>query len=402
MPVVLLLDIDDVLVLPVGYKRGIPATLETFTRRLGWEIPMPTEADIEWFEASGVTSEWDSTAICLAGLLLEAARLDEDWIVPDFEEAMARLAARALDSAQIRPNYVAWVKAAGEAAQPGERPSQAAWQLWRREVLPQLPRPEALEALLKILLANTHHLLCPTTAVFQTWMVGSRAYQEAYGRPAPIEVTRGLLEEDRPLLTREGARALIHVWYEGRLAPAFYTLRPSRPPLKEPAPPRPVYSPEAELAARQIGLEDWPPVGLGRLFWLAETVGLQENPSKPHLIHGMAAFASAIASVDGIPEPHALQSAYETLQIGTLIGPLAEWAEFPWHVVLVEDSVKGIQGVFRTVRRLYELGMSVRLTVFGVAPHPGPKAEALEAYADRLVPSVNDVIDEIVRLCRNG
>lgn len=402
MPVVLLLDIDDVLVLPVGYKRGIPATLETFTRRLGWEIPLPTEADIEWFEASGVSSEWDSTAICLAGLLLEAARLDDRWIVPDFEEAMARLAARALDGAQIRPNYVAWVKAAGEAAQPGERPSQAALRLWRQELLPQLPRSDALEALLNILLADTHSLSCPTTAVFQAWMVGSRAYREAYGRPAPIEVPRGLLEEDQPLLAYEGSRALTHVWYEGRLAPAFYTSRPSRPPWKEPPPPLPVYSPEAELAAQRIRLEDWTPVGLGRLFWLADTVGLRENPTKPHPIHGMAAFAAAIASVDGIPEPQALQAAYETLQAGTLIGPLAEWAEFSWHVVLVEDSVKGIQGIFRAVRQLYELGMSVRLTVFGVAPHPGPKAEVLEAYADRLVPSVNDAIEEIVRLCRNG
>lgn len=402
MPIVLLLDIDDVLVLPVGYKRGIPATLGTFTRRLGWEISLPTEGDIEWFEASGVTSEWDSTAICLAGLLLEAARLDDRWIVPDFEEAMARLADRALDGRGIRPRYVAWVKAAGEAAQPGERPSQAALRLWRQELLAQLPRSEALAVLLDALLANTHSLSCPTTAVFQTWMVGSQAYREAYGQPAPIEVPRGLLEEDRPLLAYEGSRALVHVWYEGRLAPAFYTSRPSRPPLKEPPPPLPVYSPEAELAARQIRLEDWPPVGLGRLFWLADTVGLQENPTKPHRIHGMAAFAVAIASVDGIPETQALQSAYETLQAGTLTGPLAEWAEFSWHVVLVEDSVKGIQGVFRTVRQLYELGMSVRLTVFGVAPHPGPKAELLEAYADRLVPSVNEAIEEIVRLCRNG
>ena len=309
MPVVLLLDIDDVLVLPVGYKRGIPATLGTFTRRLGWEIPLPTEGDIEWFEASGVTSEWDSTAICLAGLLLEAARLDERWIVPDFEEAMARLAERALDGREIRPHYVAWVKAAGEAAQPGERPSQAALRLWRQELLPQLPRSDALAVLLDVLLANTHRLSCPTTAVFQAWMVGSQAYREAYGQPAPVEVPRGLLEEDQPLLAYEGSRALVHVWHEGRLAPAFYTSRPSRPPLKEPPPPFPVYSPEAELAARQIRLEDWPPVGLGRLFWLADAVGLRENPTKPHPIHGMAAFAAAIASVDGIPETQALQSA---------------------------------------------------------------------------------------------
>jgi len=41
MPVALLLDIDDVLVLPVGYKQGIPATLGTFARRLGWEIFRP-------------------------------------------------------------------------------------------------------------------------------------------------------------------------------------------------------------------------------------------------------------------------------------------------------------------------------------------------------------------------
>ncbi len=402
MPVVLLLDIDDVLVLPVGYKRGIPATLRTFVQRWGWEIPLPTESDIEWFEAAGVTSEWDSTAICLAGLLLEAARLDEQWIVPHFEEAMARLAERALDGARIRPDYVAWVRAAGEAARPGERPSQAALRLWRREALPQRPRPEALGVLLEVLLRDTHNLSCPTTAVFQTWMVGSRAYAEAYGRPAPLEVPQGLLEQDQPLLAREGAHALMGVWYEGRLAPAFYTSRPSRPPLKEPPPPFPVYSPEAELAARLVRLEDWTPVGLGRLFWLAERIGLRENPTKPHLIHGMAAFAAAIASVDGVFETDALESAYETLRSGMLVGPLAEWAEFSWHVVLVEDSVKGIQGIFRTVRRLYELGMSVRLTVFGVAPHPGPKAEALEAYVDRLVPSVNDTVEEIVRLCRSG
>ncbi len=402
MPVALLLDIDDVLVLPVGYKQGIPATLDTFARRLGWEIPLPTEMDIEWFEASGVTSEWDSTAICLAGLLLEAARLDGQWIVPDFEEAMVRLADRALDSGQIRPDYVTWVRRAGEAAQPGERPSQAALRLWRREALPSLPRSEALETLLLDLLADTHRLSCPTTAVFQAWMVGSRTYAETYGRPAPVEVPQGLLERDQPLLTREGACALLDLWYEGRLAPGFYTSRPSQPPDGELAPPLPVYSPEAELAARLVGLEDWRPVGLGRLFWLVERVGLEENPTKPHLLHSLAAFAVAVASSDGIEEIPALEAAYETLIFNALMGPLVKWAKLPWHVVLVEDSVKGIQGVFRMVRRLYELGMSIRLTVFGVAPHPGPKAEVLEAYADRMVPSVNEAVEEIARLCRNG
>jgi hypothetical protein len=401
MPVVLLLDIDDVLVLPVGYKQGIPATLGTFTQRLGWEIPLPTEADIEWFEASGVTSEWDSTAICLAGLLLEAARQDGQWIVPDFEEAMACLADRALDSGQIRPDYVTWVRQAGEATQPGERPSQAALRLWRREALPSLPRSEALETLLLHLLADTHRLSCPTTAVFQAWMVGSRAYAKTYGPPAPVEVPHGLLERDQPLLTRESARTLLDLWHEGRLAPAFYTSRPSQPPDGELAPPLPVYSPESELAARWVGLEDWRPVGLGRLFWLVERVGLEENPAKPHILHSLTAFAVAVASSDGIGEIPALEAAYETLAFHALMGPLVKWSQLPWHVVLVEDSVKGIQGVFRMVRRMYELGMSIGLTVFGVAPHPGPKAEALKAYADRMVPSVNDAVAEIVQLCRN-
>lgn len=399
--VILLMDIDDVLVLPIGYKRGIAKTLETFTQRLGWEVPMPTETDIEWFEASGVTSEWDSTAICLAGLLLEAARLDESWIVPDFEEAITRLADRALDSTQIRPDYAAWVKAAGETTQFGERPSQAAWRLWRREALPQLPRPETLEILLKILLTNTHHLSCPTTAVFQAWMIGSQAYQETYGQPAPIEVTQALLEEDQPLLIPQRAHALMEVWHERHLAAAFYTARPSRPPLEGLAPPKPVYSPEAEMAARQIRLENWPPVGLGRLFWLAEAVELRENPTKPHWIHGMAAIASAIASIEAIPEADALQSTYRAIQERKLIGPLAKWAQFPWHVVLVEDSAKGIEGILQTVHHLQELGISVHLTVFGVAPSFGPKMKAIRPHVDRLVSSVNEIVDEIISLCQN-
>lgn len=402
MPVVLLLDIDNVLVLPRGYKQGIPATLGTFLRRWGWEIPLPTEADIEWFEAAGVTSEWDSTAICLAGLLLEAAQQDDEWIVPDFEEASDRLALRGLDSRRIRPDYRTWVRMAGEAAEPGERPSWAALRLWRRTELPQRPRSEALDALLDRLLRDTHSLSCPTTAVFQTWMVGHEAFERAYRRPAPLSVPQGLLDLDEPLLDRSGARELMNVWYEGRLAAAFYTSRPSRPPTPDPAPPLPVYSPEAEQAARRVGLEDWPAVGLGRLFWLAHSVGLSENPTKPHTLHALAAFATAIAWVDGIDGARALHLAYECLTPPHGIGPLADWVELPWHVVLVEDSTKGIQGVFRAVRRLYELGISVRLTVFGVAPHPGPKAERLEGYADHIVPSVNDAVEEIVRLCRTS
>lgn len=66
----LLLDVDGVLVHPLGYRDALRATVDHFAGRMGQTVVDITDDEIAVFEACGITNEWDSGAICVSALLL--------------------------------------------------------------------------------------------------------------------------------------------------------------------------------------------------------------------------------------------------------------------------------------------------------------------------------------------
>ena len=79
---ILLLDMDGTLLTPNGYHLALQETVTITGRVLGYENVHLTTPDITAFEAAGVISEWDSTAICAAMLLDSLFQEDPNGSLP--------------------------------------------------------------------------------------------------------------------------------------------------------------------------------------------------------------------------------------------------------------------------------------------------------------------------------
>ncbi|RMD92033.1 MAG: hypothetical protein D6814_17515, partial [Calditrichaeota bacterium] len=81
---IFLFDMDGVLLTPVGYHKALKQTVERVGQMLGFAGVELTTEEIAAFEAAGVTSEWDTAAICSALLLGEAIRQQPNvpWHLP--------------------------------------------------------------------------------------------------------------------------------------------------------------------------------------------------------------------------------------------------------------------------------------------------------------------------------
>jgi hypothetical protein len=71
---ILLFDMDSVLLTPMGYYRALQETVRLVAAGLGFDARPLTQEEIEQFEAAGVTSEWESSAICTCLMLRQAWR----------------------------------------------------------------------------------------------------------------------------------------------------------------------------------------------------------------------------------------------------------------------------------------------------------------------------------------
>ncbi len=84
---ILLLDLDDVLIRQVAYHQSLKECVERISRWCGFGATRLTDEDIAVFESLGVTSEWDSSAICAALLLDRAWSVDPELRLPELPTA---------------------------------------------------------------------------------------------------------------------------------------------------------------------------------------------------------------------------------------------------------------------------------------------------------------------------
>ncbi len=336
-----LFDIDSVLVHPGGYRAALVATVDHFSRALGFGETRLTTDEIESFEAAGITSEWDSAPICVAALALGRGR---------------------------RPDFAALTQRLGTELRRAEFPAEAAHRLWAS----RLPSANGLN-FHDILLHSRDIDRSPVMAVFQQFTLGP-AFESAYGLPRTVESEAYLLKYDRPAL--------------GVPVPprsAIYTARPSNPPRGTPS--QTGYAPEAELGAELVGLGHLPIIGYGSMQWLAEQVGGHgEHFLKPSPVQGLAAIGAAA----GLPEPEALFAAH-TLAYGS--GPHPLQALGGGRVIVFEDSAGSIRGVREAVALL---GAGWECVGIGIAGG-GPKLAALEKAADRIYASVDEAIEREIQ-----
>ena len=58
-----LLDIDNVLIYPGGYRESFSRTINYFMRAMGWKDSNSHQSAAQVFEAHGITNEWDLSLI---------------------------------------------------------------------------------------------------------------------------------------------------------------------------------------------------------------------------------------------------------------------------------------------------------------------------------------------------
>lgn len=377
MKVTILLDVDGVLVHDGGYRAGVVATVDHFAAGLGLRGMAPTGEEIDAFHAAGFTNEWDLNPF-VVGIL---------WLAASAGQPVRR------------PDYRVW--ATRSCAYPG-RPSRRALALLQGE-LARRPldggRQQELAERLADLLADTYDVRrCPTTQVFQEYILGSRLYAEYYGLVSRFATPSLLAQEDRPALAAAGRACLERLAGRG-MGVCIYTARPSGPPPARPAAsaaggehpapgqeaePFPL-APEAELAVELLHLERYPLVAGGRMQWLADRHGERaEALTKPSPVQVLAALGATI----GGEEVPALEAAYALYRHGHLRPPLAALAGQPCQVFVLEDATPGLQAAVEGQRLLAAQGCEVRVRGVGVTASPA-KAEALAPYCETLVADVN-------------
>lgn len=384
-----LFDVDGVLVEARGYLKALQDTVAHFSRRMGVGTLPPTEEEVQVFEANGLTSEWDSGAMCVAELLLERLRREPSLPLPsDWPDALSVLLAHPY--LFPRPDYAALARRVGEHLGGQTSLAQAVRAvLWKETlVIASLgPSRPAVAALLEALLGHTHDFYrAPVTRYFQHLVIGSQGVSKTYGVAPDFESPAYLRHHDRPLLT-PAVRARLHAAVAGKqVRAALYTARPSLPPA-EMDEPTTGYSPEAEMARSLVGLEAWPLIGTGKMRWLARQVGEKiERLVKPSPVQALAAIGAAWSG----QEAAALEAALALHRDSKLSPPLADVGPATIHVF--EDTTGGLEAVGRGVEALQAAGAAVAWRPYGIIPTEGPKAATMAARGVPAYPSVNEAV----------
>lgn len=381
----ILLDVDGVLVHPVGYKDALRATIDMIADQMGLPAPDLTYDEIAVFEACGLTNEWDSGAMCASALLLAALELRPDLQRDTLDATFAAI--RDANLSFDRPDFIREARAIATARTDGHYPAATYRTLLATQVDP------VLLPLLDTLLSDVYNVLgTPTTHLFQTHTLGSARFHETYGHPAPFESESFLAMRDHSLLSTE-SRARLLAWVgDPAHGAVVYTARPSLPPFdlaSDAAPGRgPIgYAPEAELALDLLELVGHLPlIGQGRVGWLAWRNGrAAADYIKPSPVQALAAIGAAASGY----EMDALIAAAALAEQRELRGPLAELRDETIHVIVFEDSTGGIHATHGAVEQLQHAGINASFEAIGVSPHADKRA-ALNTVTDQVVDDINE------------
>ncbi|MBI3742253.1 MAG: hypothetical protein HY257_10940 [Chloroflexi bacterium] len=384
-----LFDLDGVLIYPGGYRAALKATINHWSRAMDLGDCAPDDATIEIFEACGITSEWDSSAICLAIIFGEVWRANPALHLPrDFSAAIQT--ARAFP---IRANWNAifstWARRIGKALAHQHQPPLAAYQLLiadarQRSSAERVAEFEFIAALLLHHARDFAH--SPTMRVFQHYTLGSERFAQHFGLAAEFETTSFLRAFDRATLSMEHHARVIQLAATREILSVIYTLRPCLPSALAARPEE--NPPEAEIALDMIGLSATPLIGFGHLAWLARRhPRAPELFGKPSPVHALAAIARAL----GAKEKEALSAAYALAQENRLEKIWARADGGKIELTVFEDSAKGIRGVRRAARLLERAEIRAPVRAFGIATSEEKRA-ALRALNVAVFDDVNDAL----------
>ncbi len=373
---ILLFDMDGVLLEARAYHQALREVVERIGRALGFRQVDLTQEDIHFFESVGVTSEWDSSAICHALLLERVWELDPERKLPT-QPPLPEVETHDLSPPDFRSFFRSLAGTKSEAV-----PSLADAE---RLLLQQRDHSPTQVETLQGIFHNARRIEGSLAhRMFQELILGSQSFRAQYGLEVSTTSKGYLLTLDVPALDERQTRQLNEWIAEGNHYAAVFTNRPSKPSGDF------FDTPEAELGLKLVGLESVPIVGHGSLAWMTQERGLPMDALlKPSPVHALAALRCALGeSVDS-----ALQSSVSLVFAGVVE---AGWAVLDGALVTVfEDTVKGLQSAHAAREILSRYGIGIDLRLRGVSPNED-KAYSLRAAGARVYADLPAALRSII------
>jgi len=357
---ILIFDMDGVLIKTWGYHRALQETVRLAGISTGFGEVLLSDQQITHFEALGISSEWHSSALCMAVMVLEkqmgAVREEKhsQSVTLNLDDLFEAIAAQSMHDPALQRGLAA---IEGLAAKSGV--------------------PADLAGRLVVESQSIQH--SPTLNWFQELILGSENYTSIYQKKSQFQTASYVERYDERLLNEAYADKVLK-WADGSgCGAAIMTNRPSRGPSGFSG------MPDAEMGAHLVGLAALPLIGKGEILWLADHTGRQvEDFAKPTWKHAMA----AILVASGWPLEESLK----------LIGKQpVDWnTTILQHlhnskVTVFEDTPGGMVAVQEAGELLNGMGLRVEVQKIGIAEEV-VKQSALSAQGAALYPDINQAL----------
>jgi hypothetical protein len=376
---ILLFDMDGVLLITKAYHRALSETVGIVGRSLGYQNAGLTQGDIDVFESVGVTSEWESSAICCALMLRDVwtlhpnASINKKPPLPEMPMHHLKL-----------PGFQEFFCSPEMSRLQGERTRDRA----RRALIPKVngyseTQVESIQSLLDAT-HNIHESI--THRIFQELVIGSHLFSECYGLEASFNVDGYLQTGDIPTLNHEmHSRLLAWLKHPDQYA-AVFTLRPSKAPKGF------FDTPEAEMGLKVVDLENLPLVGHGGLVWFAEHSGVSlDSLIKPSPVHVLAAIRHSL----GNTLEEALSVSSDIVLKGKVDGG---WQKLDGGVIYAfEDTVTGFQSAQSAQKVLSETGIMIDLRLMGVSASTTKQQALEEGGAAQVFDDLNQALNSVLK-----
>jgi len=345
---VLLFDMDGVLIHARAYHRALQDTVSMVGEALGYKNVDLRVDVIELIESVGITSEWDSAAICCALLLKDIWQMSPLADLPK-HPPLPRIPKHDLPMPDFRGFF--------NSQRMSDHPDTSGLLRAEAALLKDGGYLETQVESVRSLLRGARFINGSIThRLFQEFVLGSDVFKMTYGFSGYLHVEGYLLSDDQPALSSDRYNQLLD-WLdqEGHRAVVF-TNRPSKPP--------PGYfdTPEAELGLSVVGLESLPLIGRGGLAWVAERRGLEpEIFLKPSPVHVLAALCCAM----GFSREEALNRAVSLVVDQKMDEKCKSFSGA--EVYVFEDSIKGFRSAQQAADIFSHLGVTFQLHLIGVS-----------------------------------